>query len=263
MSQSSSDLKVRIVLNKPANEKPSEEYQYLWGRIIAVLLGVVLLLLVLIYLLSNNPASEDSQSRQAADTVLQVADDVVEAQNQIKEAEVLPVTAHAAVNENQASAAATAKQVKVTAKTSTKPQAVSKTELVPVGSAEVSHPDQENVPAFKHIRTEIYSPAVTRFTLSKAIREKEPLGDAASIMLDANDIATVYAFSEVAGMKDEFIYYVWKINGKEIARVKVGVWNNAWRSYSRKFFNQSMHGDVAVELYHGKNQRLASITMSF
>ncbi|MFT6986978.1 MAG: hypothetical protein ACJAT7_002828 [Psychromonas sp.] len=110
---------------------------------------------------------------------------------------------------------------------------------------------------FTAVDTTVFSAHIKRFVISKAVISKEPVGSIDDIVFDANNIATVYAYSDAVGLKDKTLYYKWSLDGKAIAKVKVGVWSNRWRSYSRKFIRPHMHGDWQVALFNGKGEMLA------
>jgi hypothetical protein len=71
------------------------------------------------------------------------------------------------------------------------------------------------------------------------------------------DMLTVFAFSEVSGLRGQTLRYRWLRNGKVVATVKVGVGGNSWRSYSSKFVTSAMRGDWRVELVGDGDQVLA------
>lgn len=116
-----------------------------------------------------------------------------------------------------------------------------------------------NVPeaVFTPVDTKIFSAHIKRFVISETVADKEPEGTISDIVFDANNIATVYAYSDAVGLKDEILYYNWSLNGQAIAKVKVGVWSNRWRSYSRKFIRPHMHGDWQIALENEKGEILA------
>ena len=110
---------------------------------------------------------------------------------------------------------------------------------------------------FTQYKSEILSDKIKRFVISRAVQSNEPVGTINDINFDANNIATVYAYSEVRELKDKNLYYVWSLDGKDIAKVKVDVGSNLWRSYSSKFIQPSMHGEWKIELQNEKGENLA------
>ena len=102
------------------------------------------------------------------------------------------------------------------------------------------------------------APSVSRFVLAKSVVNKKPVGDIEDIAPDARGIAAVYAFSDVVGMKDEVLYYHWFRNSKQVAKFRIGVWADRWRSHSSKIINNKMKGEWRVELRNEKREILAS-----
>jgi hypothetical protein len=111
--------------------------------------------------------------------------------------------------------------------------------------------------------TELSSPAVRRFLIAKSVANNKPVGDLSAVTLDGKGVAAVYAFSDVVGMKDEFLYYDWFRNGERVARVRVGVWGKRWRSHSSKVINRKMKGSWRVELRNHEDRLLASADFLF
>lgn len=113
------------------------------------------------------------------------------------------------------------------------------------------------VPLFKQSKAQVFSNDVTRFIISSSVIEHEPIGNINDIIFD-NNIATVYAFSEVNNLKDSTLYYLWNVDGKDVAKVKVSVGGNRWRSHSSKFIQANMQGEWTVELQNEKGEILAT-----
>lgn len=103
-----------------------------------------------------------------------------------------------------------------------------------------------------------FSPAVKRFTLARAIKNKEPIGTVDSISMDAKGVAIIYAFSEIGDMRDRMLYYYWYHEGERVAKVPVHIGTDRWRSNSSKYINNKMQGEWLVELHADDDQILAS-----
>lgn len=116
--------------------------------------------------------------------------------------------------------------------------------------------DQENK-LFTHSTKQILSSQIKRFMLAKTIRNKEPIGTIDDIKFDHNKIATIYAYSDASDLSNETLYYQWSFNGKSVAKVKVKVRGDRWRSYSSKFIPENMHGQWQVALQNQKGDNLA------
>jgi hypothetical protein len=126
-------------------------------------------------------------------------------------------------------------------------------DTAPVPTQQVS----SAAPLFVQSEVKIFSDQITRFVISKSVINNEPVGTISDIKFDANNIATLYAYSDAIGLKDEMFYYIWSLDGETIAKVRIGVWANRWRSYSRKFIQPSMHGEWQVALQNSEGKTLA------
>jgi hypothetical protein len=111
---------------------------------------------------------------------------------------------------------------------------------------------------FTQFSSDIFSDKVKRFIISSSVNKNEPTGTIHDIVFDNNNLATVYAFSDVSHLKDTALYYIWILDGESVAKVKVKVGSSRWRSYSRKFIQPNMHGEWKVELRNGEGAKLAS-----
>lgn len=109
---------------------------------------------------------------------------------------------------------------------------------------------------FTQVKTEIFSDDVERFTLSQNVINNEPVGTINDIVFD-NNIATIYAFSQVDDSKNTTLYYQWSLNDEHIAKIRIGVIGNRWRSHSSKFIQSNMHGQWKVELQNQNDDVLA------
>jgi hypothetical protein len=100
------------------------------------------------------------------------------------------------------------------------------------------------------------SGSVNRFLLAKSVVNNEPVGHLGAIVPDGSGVSAVYCFSDVLDMKDEVLYYDWLHDGRRVARVRVGVWGNRWRSHSSKVMNSRMKGNWRVELRRADGDEL-------
>ena len=116
--------------------------------------------------------------------------------------------------------------------------------------------------AFKAGKIVVASPAVQRFSLARGVENREPVSDLNGVRFDANGLATVYAFSEVAGLAGSTLYYHWVHDAKERAAVPVRVGAERWRSYSSKYIEESMTGSWSVQLRDAEGKLLAEAAFS-
>lgn len=105
----------------------------------------------------------------------------------------------------------------------------------------------------------IVSPAVKRFSLTRAVVDREPRGGLDDIAVNADGSASISSFSEVIGLQGEVLHYVWIHEGKEVLRVRVPVGANRWRSHSTKQIYRGMGGSWRAELRDSKGTLLAGI----
>jgi hypothetical protein len=122
-------------------------------------------------------------------------------------------------------------------------------------------PPPEIVPALflTPLKTRIISPRVTRFVISKEVRDKEPLGEITDIAPGQNSAAPVkvYAFSQVQHLLGETLYYRWMYHDRTVANVRVEVGSASWRSHSSKYLSHTMRGHWRVELQTERSELLA------
>jgi hypothetical protein len=95
--------------------------------------------------------------------------------------------------------------------------------------------------------------------ITDAVKAREPVGGISDIVRDSNNnnIITVYAWSDVQGLKGSSLRYRWIRDGSAVANVTIDVWSNRWRSYSSKFITENMRGSWRVELSNAEGELLA------
>jgi hypothetical protein len=104
----------------------------------------------------------------------------------------------------------------------------------------------------------ILNPQVKRFLLPRAVINKEPRGEIDDIRLKSDASAAVWCYSEVIDRRGSELRYVWYHEGRRMARVRIKVLGNRWRSYSSKVINQRHQGNWRVELQDSKGGLMAS-----
>lgn len=244
------------------------EYEYHWGRIIGAIAVLLALVAVVVYAL-NSASSE--MSPVSTPTVITSAETPKQAAQQTIAAEQ-PATKTPAPKA-QVDTAKIAINSQPNEEQRSEPQAANTTiEAQPaqgdeapaaaVSSAEAtlatSPAKTERSITIKQLQINIADSSVKRFVLAQAIKDKEPLNsNPKALQLDQQGVATLYAFSEVLGAKDQHLQYQWFYRGKSLAKVKVGVWSQRWRSFSSKFINPQMLGAWRLEL-SADNKLIAS-----
>jgi hypothetical protein len=247
-------VRVKILNELAADEAASQsktaaEYSYHWPRIIIAMTVLALLIWAMFAGLQSAPQENHSLNQnhqQAQFEAGQLSD--------LRERSQL-------MQEKQANAVA-GKGTLQTSRQLPEKEDGSAQESVPT---EVKQPDppvkvtesEPELAVFTPIKTQLNSTQVKNFTLARTVENREPKGSIEEIRADSKGVAVIYAYSDVSGLKDHILYYVWIHNGRQLARVKNGVWSNRWRSYSSKVINSTMHGDWRVELRDSNGKVLA------
>jgi len=97
---------------------------------------------------------------------------------------------------------------------------------------------------------------ITRFQITPMVEDHEPLGTINDIETEDGAL-TVYAFSEANNLKGTVLYYVWNLNGRDVATVPIAIGADRWRSHSTKFIEPSMEGQWTVKLQNAQGETLA------
>ncbi|RBW47676.1 hypothetical protein DS885_01615 [Psychromonas sp. B3M02] len=97
---------------------------------------------------------------------------------------------------------------------------------------------------------------INRFQIAPMVEDHEPLGTINDIEFEDGTL-TIYAFSEVYDLKDTVLYYVWSLNGRDVATVPIKIGADRWRSHSTKFIEPSMKGQWSVKLQNSQGDTLA------
>ncbi len=131
--------------------------------------------------------------------------------------------------------------------------------LAPKETISSAKPDTGTLPLFRETKIEILSDHIERFVITSSVQNYEPVGTIRDITFDINNIATVYAYSDVSELQGKTIYYLWTLDGKKQAKVRVDIGSSRWRSHSSKFIRNYKHGEWQVELHSEGGEKLASI----
>lgn len=262
---SEANLKIRVVMKEPALAESSpvaNEYEYRWERIVPLLL----LLIVVGFLMFKGFSGQVPLMPSAAEQDIILADNAVNLENGTPVVNQATLVL-AGIKNHQATAVIAAEKTEAVEKSvdenTDKAVSASVTIVTREKAALAPAAILQSQPVLGGEKTRIHSSYVKRFVVSAGVKQREPVGEISDIIVDANQIATVYVYSEVHGLKDRHLVYLWKHNQKELARVEVGVWGNLWRSYSRKYLNQKMRGDFIVELRTAEGELLAETAFQF
>ena len=86
---------------------------------------------------------------------------------------------------------------------------------------------------------------VSRNAFTTAIENKEPVSELTTI---SNNVAGVYFFTELLGLKDHTITHRWEYNNKVMAEIPFTIGANRWRTWSSKNILASWTGTWTVSV---------------
>ena len=115
----------------------------------------------------------------------------------------------------------------------------------------------DSIPERFSVKTEILMPTIHRAVLTDQMHGLEP----ARAITDTSDLAqqpkfSLYQFVDIRGQAGNTLTYVWKREGKVMARVRIPVGSDKWRNYSSKNFNPRLLGNWEVEVIDKQNRLL-------
>ncbi len=227
------NIRIKFVPQKPASLVEEAAYIYHWQRITGAALLSITALALCIYGVVNY--LQPAQHSMAA-----------KIEKPHSPAAAQESTAKQPAAEDKAAITASSNNSPgATATTAEKAQPDSKTITAAGNSIDSSAEGTRQAPArfspvLTHPDSEIFSKQIQPFVITQSVKNKQPVGSIHDIKPDVNNIITVYAYSKVLGLKGETLYYKWRLNGKDVAQVKVKIGSDRWRSYSRKFIQSHM-----------------------
>ena len=90
------------------------------------------------------------------------------------------------------------------------------------------------------------APTVDELSVCTAVEDRQPVGVNTEF---SSDVGTLYCFTKVSGAAaDSSISHVWYYNDKEMARVKLNVGADAWRTWSSKKIVEEWVGNWRVDV---------------
>lgn len=270
----SKKLKINIDLSSKSNDSTTDDitYEYHWGRIFGAFLVISIVIGLLIggasyYLEKDNTehvVEEQAVLSKSIETENQAA-----ANQKTKSVEKNTALTEPRKNNVDEINSVTTPTVENIAKIAPEnienienKNAVKKalTEITAVNS---TIKNVEPKPLFTQLKAEIFSDKIKRFVIASSVNKNEPVGSIHNITFDRSNLATVYAFSDVNHLAGTTLYYIWSLDGKDVAKVKVNVGADRWRSYSSKYIQSNMHGKWKIELENSKGEKLASSQFSY
>jgi Protein of unknown function (DUF2914) len=284
MPEKDNKLTVRIRMKpaEPGARSTDRGYRYRWGRIALVATGLVLLAWGLLTVLAPEPPEPPALASATAPAVpatplregqretaapapsVPAVDEAAPPAPEPASAEPAPaITAAAAPAESgpadESVADASTIDESAADEGAVDEGAASASPAAPQPAARASIAPASAGPVLSPGDTRILSDKVARFLLSKGMRGSEPLGRLEDVKIDdpASGTLGVFAFSDVRGMAGETLVYRWLQGERVVARVRVGVGSDKWRSHSSKVINGRMRGPWRVELTTGDGTLLA------
>lgn len=97
----------------------------------------------------------------------------------------------------------------------------------------------------------VFSDAVSRASLNWRVVDLEPgrvVTESPIVFKSGEAIKRVFFYTQLNDRKDNFFFYEWFLDDRSIAKVKVGVWGNRWRSFSSKQILRKQVGNWRVTL---------------
>lgn len=291
----SKKLKIRIDFSTQPNNIATDDITYDWGKIVGAFIALIIVIGLFIgggsyyfdqdnadHIVENQeeksikensalvdqiekisstttPSAEDITTTANSETVLPYASENENKNKDVIQTVSTKITTEISVKENrEPDLLLTQADTDVLSDQDDVAHQQTKTASTEVTSEISAIGDVESETLFKKLNSEIHSDKIKRFIISSSVSKNEPAGTINDIVFDSNNLATVYAFSDVINLEGTTLYYIWTLDGEDIAKVKVKVRSARWRSYSSKFIQPNMHGEWKVELQNGKGEKLAS-----
>ncbi|MFV0278822.1 MAG: DUF2914 domain-containing protein [Parahaliea sp.] len=291
MTDSSNKLTVRVQLPRLNDTQATDaaarapQYQgYRWDRIAVAALVLVVVTGLLVRLLADGeaPATTPGQAPRPAlfapaqldvDVAQRAAGDTVDAPAVALVAvpghgaetggDLAPATAE--VTTEAAEVAAPPEQLAdaVPAVTEAVVEAASSSAATTVATAPVlqgAKPDQassQEVSSPRPASQQQISKHIARFSLAAGMQGLEPVGDLATLRPDDKGAVRVYAFADVRQMAGAFVQFVWLLDGKQMAGVRMGIGSDRYRIHASKLITATMRGQWRVELRQRGGELLA------
>ncbi|MBW4934293.1 DUF2914 domain-containing protein [Marinobacter sp. F4206] len=125
---------------------------------------------------------------------------------------------------------------------------------LPAPAAGESEPPPEDAASIK-----ILSDHLIRAQLSTGLAEKEPIDEIPNVLtMDSDGLIRIYLFTEIQGMEDQLHFHDWYLEDERVARVEIKPSVDPMRASSAKYIDRHMLGDWRVEVITAEGELLAT-----
>lgn len=151
--------------------------------------------------------------------------------------------------------------------TNDRPQTVTKPEAVTNSAQEASAvPAAAEPPAAKPadypVVISIQNQDITHAALTDRMNGLEPARELSSTADLDDGFLKLYFYTDLSGRAGDILTYSWYRNDKRIARIRVPVGSDRWRSHASKNISANMRGDWKVVVTDRKGNTLVTSTFS-
>jgi len=101
--------------------------------------------------------------------------------------------------------------------------------------------------------------SVSRAVFTTSLNDREPANDLQTVPYGEK---TVYFFTEVLNASGSSVTHLWTYNDIEIARIKLNIGSDQWRTWSSKQIWHLTPGEIKVQVLDPDNMILAEKTLT-
>jgi hypothetical protein len=102
-------------------------------------------------------------------------------------------------------------------------------------------------------------PVVSRAIFSTSLNEREPVNDLVTV---PHGEKAIFFFTEILNADTTSVTHLWTYNDIEIARIKLNIGSDKWRTWSSKQIWHLTPGEVKVQVLDADNMILAEKTLT-
>lgn len=101
--------------------------------------------------------------------------------------------------------------------------------------------------------------SISRAVFTTSLNDREPANDLQTVPYGEK---TVYFFTEVLNASGSSVTHLWTYNDIEIARIKLNIGSDQWRTWSSKQIWHLTPGEIKVQVLDPDNMILAEKTLT-